>query len=156
MMKVVLLALVLVGTFQCNIAAAEPTRIFLFTNEIPSGSVDEQLKARQDALRELSNAFSGPQYKETITLVPSKDRADVIVELVSRGETTRSASGSSTRASGGGTASRSQSSSVTKRHLAFRISKGASTHDLVTEDQLPWPKMAEKAASDIAAWAAVH
>ena len=153
-MKVVLLALALMATFECSIAAAEPTKIFLFTNEVPSGSVDEQLKARENSLRELSNALSGPQYKDTVMLVQSRDRADVIVELVSRGETTTSASGSSTRAVGGGTASRSQSSSVTTRHLKFRISNSASTHELVTEGQLSWRKMAEKAAADIAASAA--
>jgi hypothetical protein len=43
---------------------------------------------------------------------------------------------------------------VTMCHLKFRISNSASTHELVTEGQLSWRKMAEKAAADIAAWAA--
>ena len=150
-MKVVLLALALMATLPCSVAAAEPTKIFLFTNEVPSGSVDEQLKAREASLRELSNALSGPQFKDTVLLVQSRDRAHVIVELVSRGETTTSATGSSSRAVGGGTASTSQSSSVTTRHLKFRISNGASTHELVTEGQLSWQKLAETAAADIAA-----
>jgi hypothetical protein len=62
------------------------------------------------------------------------------------------AASSSTRDAGGATASASRSSSVTKQFLKFRISAGQHTHNLTTEDQLPWPKMAERAAEHLVKW----
>jgi len=129
--------------------AAEPVKVFVFTNEVPSGKVDEQLKARRESLQDLVKALSLGKYQKTLTVVKSRDGADVIVELVSRGETTTSAAGSSTRAAGGATSSASHSSSVTKQFLKFRISTGGHTDNLTTEGQLPWPKMADRAAEDL-------
>ena len=119
---------------------------------MPSGSVDEQLKARRESLQDLVKTLSGPGYEKTLTLVKSREGADVIIELVSRGETTTSASNSSTRAAGGATASASRSSTVTKQFLKFRMSAGQHTHNLTTEDQLPWTKMAERAAEHLVKW----
>jgi hypothetical protein len=72
--------------------------------------------------------------------------------LVSRGETTTAAASSSRRAAGGAAAGASRSSSVTKQFLKFRVSAGQHTHDLTTEDQLPWPRMAERAAEHLVKW----
>ena len=151
-MKAALLSLALIAAAASTVAAAEPLKIFVFTNEVPSGSVDEQLKARRESLQDLVKTLSSPRYQKTLTLVKSREGADVIVELVSRGETRASMASSSNRAAGGATASASRSSSVTKQFLKFRISAGQLTHDLTTEDQLPWPKMAERAAEDLVKW----
>jgi hypothetical protein len=151
-MKAALLSLALIVAAASTVAAAEPLKMFVFTNEVPSGSVDEQLKARRESLQDLVRTLSSPRYQKTLTLVKSREGADVIVELVSRGETRASVASSSNRAAGGATASASRSSSVTKQFLKFRISAGQLTHDLTTEDQLPWPKMAERAAEDLVKW----
>jgi hypothetical protein len=151
-MKAALLSLTLIAAAASTVAAAEPLKMFVFTNEVPSGSVDEQLKARRESLQDLVRTLSSPRYQKTLTLVKSREGADVIVELVSRGETRASVASSSNRAAGGATASASRSSSVTKQFLKFRISAGQLTHDLTTEDQLPWPKMAERAAEDLVKW----
>ena len=151
-MRAALLSLSLIGAAVSTVTAGEPPKIFVFTNEVPSGSVDEQLKARRESLQDLVKTLSSPKYQKTLTLVKSRDEADVVVELVSRGATTTSAAGSSRRAAGGATASASYSSSVTKQFLSFRISAGQSTRELTTEGQLPWPKMAERAAEDLAKW----
>ena len=152
-MKAALLSLALIAAAASTVAAAEPLKLkmFVFTNEVPSGSVDEQLKARRESLQDLVKTLSSPRYQK-LTLVKSREGADVIVELVSRGETRASVASSSNRAAGGATASASRSSSVTKQFLKFRISAGQLTHDLTTEDQLPWPKMAERAAEDLVKW----
>ena len=133
-------------------AAAEPLKVFLFTNEVPSGSVDEQLTARRESLHDLVTTLSSPRYEKALTLVKSRQGADVIIELVSRGETTTSVASSSTSAAGGATASASRSSTVTKQFLKFSISAGQHTHTLTTEDQLPWAKMAGRAAADLVRW----
>ena len=151
-MKAALLSLALIAAAASTVAAAEPLKMFVFTNEVPRGSVDEQLKARRESLQDLVKTLSNPRYQKTLTLVKSREGADVIVELVSRGETRASVASSSNRAAGGATASASRSSSVTKQFLKFRISAGQLTHDLTTEDQLPWPKMAERAAEDLVKW----
>jgi len=153
-MKAALLSLALIAAAASTVAAAEPLplKMFVFTNEVPSGSVDEQLKARRESLQDLVKTLSSPRYQRTLTLVKSREGADVFVELVSRGETTASVASSSNRAAGGATASEARSSSVTKQFLKFRISAGQLTHDLTTEDQLPWPKMAERAAEDLVKW----
>ena len=151
-MKPALLSLALIAASASTVAAAAPLKIFVFTNEVPSGSVDEQLKARRESLQDLVKALSGPRYEKTLTLVKSRQGADVIVELVSRGETTTSAASRSTRAAGGATASASRSSTVTKQFLKFRMSAGQQTHDLTSEDQLPWPEMAERAAEQLVKW----
>jgi hypothetical protein len=151
-MKAALLSLALIAAAASTVAAAEPLKVFVFTNEVPSGSVDEQLKARRESLQDFVKTLSSPRYQKTLTLVKSREGADVVVELVSRGETTTSMAGSSTRAAGGATAGASRSSSVTKQFLKFRISAGQHTHDLTTEDQLPWPKMAERAAEHLVKW----
>ena len=153
-MKPALLSLALIAASASPIAAAEPLKVFVFTNEVPSGSVDEQLKARRESLQDLVKALSGPRYEKTLTLVKSRQGADVIVELVSRGETTTSVASSSTRAAGDATASASRSSTVTKQFLRFRMSAGQRTHNLTTENQLPWPKMAERAAEQLVKWIA--
>ena len=151
-MKPALLSLALIAASASTVAAAAPLKIFVFTNEVPSGSVDEQLKARRESLQDLVKALSGPRYEKTLTLVKSLQGADVIVELVSRGETKTSAASRSTRAAGGATASASRSSTVTKQFLKFRMSAGQQTHDLTSEDQLPWPEMAERAAEQLVKW----
>lgn len=151
-MKAALLFLALMAAAASTVAAAEPLKIFVFTNEVPGGSVDEQLKARRESLQDLVKTLSSPRYEKTLTLVRSRAGADVIIELVSRGETTTSAASSSTSAAGGATASASRSSTVTKQFLKFRISAGPQTHDLTTEAQLPWPKMTERAAEDLVKW----
>jgi hypothetical protein len=133
-------------------AAAEPLNVFVFTNEVPSGSVDEQLKARRESLQDLAKALASPRYGKTLTLVKSREGADVIIELVSRGETTTSVASRSTSAADGATASSSRSSTVTKQFLKFRVSAGRRTHDLTTEAQLPWTRMAERAAEDLVKW----
>jgi hypothetical protein len=153
-MKTALAALMLAAVTAPQMASAQPLRIFLFTSDVRDGKVDEQLKARQEALRDLSRALSAAKYRKTFTVVTSRDRADVLVELLSRGETTRSSSRSSSRAIGGGTASASQSASETKHHLKVRLSAGDLAQELITEGDLPWAKLAEKAAADIAGWAA--
>jgi hypothetical protein len=140
---------VLIAAGASTAAPAEPLKVFVCTNDVPSGSVDEQLNARRESLQDLVKALSSPRYEKTLTLVKSRTGADVIIELVSRGETTTSEAGSSTRAAGGATASASRASSVTKQFLKFRISVGQNTHTLTTEDQLPWPKMAERAAEQL-------
>ena len=152
-MKPALLSLALIAASASTVAAAEPLKVFVFTNEVPSGSVDEQLKARRESLQDLVKALSGPRYEKTLTLVKSRQGADVIGELVSRGETTTSVA-SSTRAAGDATASASRSSTVTKQFLRFRMSAGQRTHNLTTENQLPWPKMAERAAEQLVKWIA--
>jgi len=152
-MRTVCLILALACLTASSIAAAEPVKIFLFTNDVPSGSVDEQLKARQESLKDLREIFADPKYQGTFTLVPSRSAADVVVELLSRGEITTSTRSSSTRASGGAETSASSSSSVTKQHLKFRLSAGQLTHDLTTEGQArSWRIMAQRAADDIANW----
>jgi hypothetical protein len=151
-MKAALLSLALIATAASTVAAAEPLNVFVFTNEVPSASVDEQLKARRESLQDLVKTLSSPRYEKTLMLVKSREGADVIIELVSRGETTTSMASSSTRAAGGATASASRSSTVTKQFLKFRISTGQHTHNLTTEDQLPWTKMAERAAEDLVKW----
>ena len=151
-MKAALLSLALIAAAASTVAAADPVKIFVFTNEVPSGSVDEQLKARRESLQDLVKSLSSPRYEKTLMLVKNRAGADVIIELVSRGETTTSAASHSTRAAGGATASASRSSTVTKQFLKFRMSAGQQTHDLTTEDQLPWPKMAERAAEDLVRW----
>jgi len=151
-MKAALLSLVLIAAAASTVAAAEPLKIFVFTNEVPSGSVDEQLKARRESLQDLVKTLASPRYEKTLTLVKSREGADVIIELVSRGETTTSVASSSTSAAGGATASASRSSTVTKQFLKFRISAGQHTHNLTTEDQLPWTKMAERAAEQLVKW----
>jgi hypothetical protein len=151
-MKAALLSLALIAAGASTAATVQPLKVFVFTNEAPSGSVDEQLKARRESLQDLVKTLSSPTYQKTITLVKSREGADVIVELVSRGETTTSVASSSTRAAGGATASASRSSSATKRFLKFRISAGQDTHNLTTEDQLPWPDMADRAAEDLVKW----
>ena len=151
-MKTVLLAFALIAVAASTVAAAEPPKVFVFTNEVPSGSVDEQLNARRESLQDLVKTLSSPRYQKTLMLVKSRQGADVIVELVSRGETATSAASSSTRAADGASASASGSSSVTKQFLKFRISAGQHTHNLTTEDQLPWPKMADRAAEDLVKW----
>jgi hypothetical protein len=151
-MKAALLSLTLIAVGASTTAAAEPLKVFVFTNEVPSGSVDEQLKARRESLQDLVKILASPTYQKTLTLVKSRAGADVIVELVSRGETTTSGAGSSTHAVGGGTASASRSSSVTKRFLKFRVSAGQVTDNLTTEDQLPWSNMAERAADQLVKW----
>ena len=151
-MRAALLCLVLIAAAAPTVAAAEPLQLFVFTNEVPSGSVDEQLKARRESLQDLVKTLSSPRYAKTLTLVNSREGADVIIELVSRGETSTSVASNSTRAAGGVTASASRSSTVTKQFLKFRISAGQQTHNLTTEDQLPWTKMAERAAEDLVKW----
>jgi len=151
-MKPALLSLALIAASASTVAGAEPLKVFVFTNEVPSGSVDEQLKARRESLQDLVKILSGPRYEKTLMLVKSRQGADVIVELVSRGETTTSAASRSTRAAGGATASASRSSTVTKQFLKFRMSAGQQTHDLTSEDQLPWPEMAERAAEQLVKW----
>jgi hypothetical protein len=151
-MKAALLLLVLIAAAASTVAAAEPLKMFVFTNEVPSGSVDEQLKARRESLQDLVKTLSSPKYQKTLTLVKSREGADVIVELVSRGQTTTSVANRSTRAADGATASASGSSSVTIQFLKFRVSVDQRTHDLTTGDQLPWPKMAERAADDLVKW----
>ena len=148
-MKAALLSLALIAAAAPTAASAEPLKMFVFTNEVPSGSVDEQLKARRESLRDLVKTLSSPRYQKTLTLVKSREGADVVIELVSRGETTASVAGSSTRAADGTAASASRSSSVTKQFLKFRISTGGHTDNLTTEGQLPWPKMADRAAEDL-------
>jgi hypothetical protein len=149
-MRAALLSLALIAAAASTVAAAEPLKVFVFTNEVPSGSVDEQLKARRESLQDLVKTLSGPKYEKTLTLV--REGADVIIELVSRGETTTSAASSSTSAAGGATASASRSSTVTKQFLKFRMSAGQHAHNLTTEDQLPWTKMAERAAEQLVKW----
>ena len=151
-MKAALLSLLLIAAAASTISAAEPIKIFVFTNDVPSGSVDEQLKVRRESLQDLVKALSGPTYQTTLTLLKSREGADVVVELVSRGETTTGTANSSTRAADGAKASASSSSSVTKQFLTFRIFAGQHTANLTTEGQLPWPKMAERAAQDLVAW----
>ena len=151
-MRTVCLILALTCVVASSIVAAEPIKIFLFTNEVPSGSVDEQLKARQESLKDLKVVLSGQKYQGTFTLVPSRNAADVAVELLSRGETTTSATSRSTRAAGGAETSASSSAAVTKQHLRFRISAGPLTHELTTEAQLPWRQMAQRAVEDITGW----
>lgn len=151
-MKAALLSLALIAPATSTVAAAEPLKMFVFTSEVSSGSVDEQLKARRESLQDLVETLSSPRYQNTLTLVKSREGADVIVELVSRGETTTSVASSSERAADGARASASRSSSVTKRFLKYRISAGRHTDNLTTEDQLPWPRMAERAAEDLVKW----
>jgi hypothetical protein len=151
-MKTALVSLALLAAAASVVIAAEPVKVFVFTNEMPSGSVDEQLQARRESLQDLVKALSTPTYTPTLTLVSSRQAADVIVELVSRGENTTSASSSSTRESDGGSASASRSSAVTRQFLKFRISAGKQSHDLTTEAQLSWPMMAARAADDLAKW----
>jgi len=150
-MRAALLSLALIAAAASKVGA-EPLRVFVFTNEVPSGAVDEQLKARRESLQDLVKTLSSPRYEKTLTLVKSRQGADVIVELVSRGETTTSVASRATRASGGATASASRSSTVNKQFLTFRIAAGRRTHNLTTEDQLPWSKMAERAAEDLVKW----
>jgi hypothetical protein len=85
-MKAALLSLALIAAAVSTVAAAEPLKMFVFTNEMPSGSVDEQLKARRESLQDLVKTLSSPRYQKTLTLVKNREAADVIVELVSRGE----------------------------------------------------------------------
>jgi hypothetical protein len=151
-MKRALLCLVLIAAAALKVAAAEPLKVFVFTNEVPSGAVDEQLRARRESLQDFVRALSNPKYQSTVTLVNSRAGADLIVELVSRGETTTNAAASSTR---GNTAEASRSSSVTKQFLEFRISSGQHTDNLTTTGQMPWPKMAERAADDLVKWMAL-
>jgi len=151
-MRTICFALALTCLAASGTVAAEPIKIFLFTNEIPSGSVDEQLKARQESLKDLKEIFADRKYQGRFTLAPSRDAADVAVELLSRGETTTGANSSSTRAAGGAESSASSSASVTKQRLKFRISAGQLTHELATEGQLPWRMMAQRAVDDITRW----
>ena len=139
-----------------SIAGAQPVKVFLFTKPSPgSAAVDEQFKARQESLKEVVKALQDAKYQASIAVVQSRDAADVIVELVSRGEITRSSASSSTRSVGaGGTASASQSASETKRHLKFLMTAGGPAKELTTEGQQPWNEMAQKAAGDIARWTA--
>src|SRR5262245_18961410 len=138
-MRVALLCLALVASALSTADAAGPLKTFVFTNEVPSGAVDEQLQARRESLRDLVSVLSSAGYQQAFTLVNSRAAADVVIELTSRGESTASAGASSSRASAGATASASQSSTVTKRFLKFRVVAGKRAGDLTTEDQLPWP-----------------
>jgi hypothetical protein len=150
-MKAALLSLVLVAAVAVS-ADAEPAKVFVFTRDMPSGSIDEQLQARRESLQDLVKALSSEKYLNALTLVKNREGADVVVELVSRGETTASAANSLRRAADDATASASLSSSVTKQFLRFRISAGQRMNDLTTEGQLPWSKMAERAADELARW----
>jgi len=151
-MQAALLSLALIAAAASTVATAEPLKVFVFTNEVSSGSVDEQLKARRETLQDLIKSLSSLKYEKTLTLVKSREGADVLIELVSRGETTTSVASRSTSTAGGAAASASRSSTVTKQFLKFRISAGQQTHDLITEDQLPWTKMAERAAETLVKW----
>lgn len=151
-MKAAMLFLVVIASASSTMAAAEPLKIFLFTNQVPSGSTDEQLNARRESLQDLVKTLSSPRYQKTLSLVKSRGEAEVVVELVARGETTTGAASGSTRSSGGATTSASRSTSVTKQFLKFRIAIGQQPHELITEDQLAWPKMAERAAEDLVRW----
>lgn len=150
-MKAALLCLAMIPS-AASTAAAEPLKVFAFTNEVRNGSVDEQLKTRRESLQDLVKSLSSPRYQKTLTLVTSPEGADVIIELQSRGETTTSVESGSTSVVGGATASASQSSTLTKQFLKFRISAGRLTHNLTTQGQLPWVKMAERAAEDLVKW----
>ena len=156
MMKRLLVGLAIAGMTASTVAAAVPIKVFLFTNEAPSGSTDEQLKARQESLHDLMKALADEKYRGIFTLVQSRTAADLAVELVSRGATSTGANRSATQSTGGGTASSSTSASVTRQHLRFRLSSAQITDELTTEAQLSWPKMAERAAEDIARWVAAH
>jgi hypothetical protein len=151
-MNAALLSLALMAGIVSPPAAAQPLKVFLFTNEVPSGAVDEQLKARRASLQDLVRVLSSPGYENLLTLVKNRDGADVIVELVSRGEATMSVTSRSTSSAGGATASASRSSAITKQFLKFRISADDHSDNLTTEDQLPWTKMAERAADDLVTW----
>ena len=155
-MNTALLVLTLAAIGVPAVAVAEPVKVFLFTRPSPgSASVDEQFKARQDAVRDVSGDLQALKYQTFITVVQSRDAADLVVELVSRGETTRSSSASSTRSVGaGGTASASRSASETKRHLRFAMTAAGVAEELTTEGQQPWNEMAERAAADIVKWTA--
>jgi hypothetical protein len=155
-MKTALLVLSLTAIGLPAVAVAQPVKVFLFTRPSPgSASVDEEFKARQDAVRDVSRDLEAAKYRKLITVVQSRDAADLVVELVSRGETTRSSSSSSTRSvGGGGTASASRSASETKRHLRFAMTAGGVAEELTTEGQQPWIEMAERAAGDLAKWTA--
>ena len=157
-MKAAVLLLTLTVVAVPSIVAADPVKVFLFTKPSPgSAAVDEQLKALQESLREIVGALQEARYQASIAIVQSRDAADVIVELVSRGETTRSSASSSTRSVGaGGTASASRSASETRRHLKFLMTIGASARDLTTEGQQPWSDVARIAAADIARWTAAN
>jgi len=153
-MKAALIALTLAAFVGSTCIAAEPLRVFLFTKEVSSGSVDEQLAGRQESLRDLTKALSDPKYQQTLTIVHSRNGADVIVELVSRGETTTTGSSSSMRSSGGTTASASQAASAVRQFLKLRISAGQLTREVTTESgrTLTWPQMAVRAAADLTNW----
>jgi hypothetical protein len=153
-MKTIVFVLAISALVAPGMAAADPVKVFLFTSDIRDGVIDEQLEARQEALRDVTRALSDARYQKTVTLVSRRDYADLIVEVLSRGETASSSSSSSTRSVAGGTASASHSASETKRHLKFRLSAGTLVFDLTTEADLPWPKMAERAAEELARWAA--
>jgi len=155
-MKAALLAFVMVVAATSKPAGAEAIAVYLFTNETPSGTVDEQLKARQESLQDLKRVFADEKYQGTFALVPNRAAADLIVELLSRGETTTSTEKSAARQTDNATASASFSSSVTRQRLHFRLTSGQLNDDLTTEAQLPWPKMAERAVDDILKWAQVH
>jgi hypothetical protein len=67
-MKAALLSLALIAAAASTVAAAEPLKMFVFTNEVSSGSVDEQLTARRESLQDLqrwppdaARAESSPQ-----------------------------------------------------------------------------------------------
>lgn len=150
-MKARCLALMIAVT-AAPIVGAEPLRVFLFADEVASGSVDEQLVARKESVRDLSDILSDKKYQKTFALVRSRDQADVSIEVLSRGETTTAASRSSTRAANGGTASQSQSAAVTKRFLNVRISAGQFMIDVMTEGQpKSWRALVEQAAGNILA-----
>ena len=151
-MNAPLLSFALIAGMVSPPAAAEPLKVFVFTNEVPSGAVDEQLEARRESLQDLIRSLSSPNNQATLTLVKSRAGADVIVELVSRGEKTTTLASNSTSATDGATASASRSSAVTKQFLILRISAGRLTHTVTTEDQLPWTKMADRAAEHLVAW----
>ena len=52
-MKAALLSLALIAAAASTVAGAGALKVFIFTNEVPSGSVDEQLQARRESLQDL-------------------------------------------------------------------------------------------------------
>ena len=63
-MKTALFVLAFTAIAASDARAAEALKVFLFTNEVPSGVVDEQLHARRESVRDVSNALSHAQFQK--------------------------------------------------------------------------------------------
>ena len=63
--------------------AAPPVRVFVFTGPAAAGEAAAAVRGRNDSVKDLEGAL---KKKKTLVVSDSRDRADVVIEVLSRGE----------------------------------------------------------------------